>query len=241
MADATKGISKAEEIDLEDIKDDILEDDKLFEDNPELLEMRKKLEAENLNIRKNEDVTDLDMRLEKEIQEMEQREETKVVIEDINAELNEVEQNPSEPISGSAATTTEATSQPTANTDNQSPCPSPERYNNEVDALWNLYVENARIEEVKESETKKLDKEEEERRRINKVLQNPFLQKMVSSSVPSSEANSQMADYTKYLLYPLLLENYKIHANIASDYVLRKHLQIHEFKATNKYNSLIIK
>ncbi len=199
-----------------EIKDDLLDDATLMAEDPELLAMKKEYEENKEKSHKRETTVDLTTRLEKEIQNLEKEEEKKVFIENINDEI--------------VGETTEASTgeQPVVNVDTIEPAMGGEGENisPEVDQLWNMYVENARLEKEKEEAG------------LGKIMENPFLQKIMNpAKAPVSDlAAGYMGLEEKFLLYPILLGNYRIHLNAVSDYTLRKLLATYEPKCTNLYH-----
>jgi len=203
-----------EENDGEMLKDEEFPDD---ENDPEILAIKKAMEEEKEKFHKRETTQDIAARLEKEIAEIAQEsneEEKKVEIEDINNILGEQNTNETE-----------------VNIDTIENVPleeSPVKSNPEIDNIWSLYVENAKI-----------DKEKQEEQSIEKILQNPFLQKMLSPEAPEvlPAVPMEFSDmiYGKLLLFPILIGNYKILRNVVSDYIIRKDLKIHELIANDKY------
>ena len=164
-----------------------------------------------------------------------EEDEKEVCIEDINADLNEDELNPL-PI----ATKLQFDSESDEGAFNIIECLSnihqfskenennPKDGDDEVDKLWNLHVENVKL----ESDTEDSRLEEIKADQTKKVLDNPFLKKLLDTK--SFIPPIIKCEPEQFLLHSILLGNYQIHTRVVSDYTLRQHLYWYERSINSK-------
>lgn len=162
-----------------------------------------------------------------------EEDEKEVFIEDINVDLNEDELNPL-PVSVKLQFDSESPEYKPGSAENsvKDNEDNLKNYVSEVDNLWSLCVERAKLDSDTEDSAPEAAKPDHEAAATQKVLDNPFLKRILDSH-PSAPPTVR-CEPEQFLLYSMLLGNYKIHTKVVSDYALRQQLYWYERQADSK-------